>query len=141
MNVSSTAVVRASIDHAWRILADHEGMSQWGPGLKVTVEKPGATETNGVGAVRKVSAPGPAPAIVEEITAFEAPSLLGYKALSGVPFKDYSGEVRLVATEAGTEITWTLTAGQRVPLVEKAVLKTVSLGLLNAYVRRLKQTS
>lgn len=141
MKVSSSATVRTSLDTAWRVLADHEGMAQWGPGIKVTIEKPGAPERGGVGAVRRISAPGPAPAIVEEITAFDAPSRLGYKALGGVPFADYSGEVTLVASQAGVEITWTLEARQRVPFVEQGALKAVSVALLNAYVRALKKTA
>ena len=84
-SVSSHPAVPTPIDQAWKVLADHAGMSQWGP-VKVVVEKPGAPERDGVGAVRRISAPGPAPAIVEEITAFDAPTRLGYKALAGVPF-------------------------------------------------------
>lgn len=141
MKVSSTATVKTSLDNAWRVLADHEGMAQWGPGIKVTIDKEGTSERGGVGAVRRIAAPGPAPAIVEEITVFDAPSRLGYKALAGVPFADYSGEVSLVASQSGVEITWTLEARQRVPLAEKAALKAVVTGLLNAYVRALKKTA
>ncbi|MDO7866851.1 SRPBCC family protein [Nocardioides jiangxiensis] len=141
MRATSTATVRVNIDEAWRILSDHAGMTDWGPGVTAVVTKPGTPEPNGVGAVRKITAPGPAPAIVEEITTFEAPTRLGYKALAGVPFADYAGEVSLVATESGTEITWTLSARQRVPFVEQKALKALSLGLLQAYVRRLKRAA
>lgn len=143
MHATSTAVVSVPVQHVWDLLADHEGMSSWGPGIKVTLTKPGTSEPNGVGAVRRVAAPGPMPAIIEEITAFEAPSRLGYRALSGVPFKNYSGEVKLVATQAGTEISWTISADPRLPVlsaVERLALKGVSLGLLTALVRKVKTT-
>jgi carbon monoxide dehydrogenase subunit G len=140
MRAISTATVNVPLDQAWSVLADHAGMSKWGP-ITAVVEKPGAPERDGVGAVRRISAPGPAPAIVEEITAFDAPTRLGYKALAGVPFKGYSGEVVLSPAGAGTRIEWTLTAQQRVPFVEQAALKAVSTVLLQAYVRFLKKSA
>lgn len=140
MRATSSATVPTSIDEAWKVLADHAGMSKWGP-VKVVVEKPGAPERDGVGAVRRISAPGPAPAIVEEITAYDAPTRLGYKALAGVPFKGYSGEVVLSPAGTGTRIEWTLSAKQRVPFVEQAALKAVSTALLQAYVRFLKKSA
>jgi hypothetical protein len=141
MKAVSTATVSVPVDHAWRVLADHPGMSDWGP-VTATLEKPGTPEPHGVGAVRRIKAPGPAPAIVEEITGYEPNARLAYKALAGVPFADYSGEVLLAAhPQGGTTITWTLTARQRVPFVEQLALKGVVSGLLAAYVRQLKRTA
>lgn len=140
MHATSTATVNVPIEQAWAVLADHAGMSKWGP-IKATVEKPGAPERDGVGAVRRIVAPGPAPAIVEEITAFDAPTRLGYKALSGVPFKNYSGEVVLSPAGEGTRIEWTLTADQRVPVLGRAPLKVVSAVLLKAYTGYLKKNA
>jgi hypothetical protein len=141
MKAVSTATVSVPLDHAWRVLADHPGMSDWGP-VTVTLEKPGAPEAHGVGAVRRIKAAGPAPAIVEEITGYEPDTRLAYKALAGVPFADYSGEVSLAATpQGGTAITWTLTARQRIPFVEQLALKGISAGLLASYVRQLKRAA
>lgn len=144
MRATSTAVVPVSVQHVWDLLADHEGMSSWGPGLKVTLTHSGTSERNGLGAVRRVAAPGPAPAIVEEIIAFDAPSRLAYRALSGVPFRNYAGDVKLVATQAGTEISWTISADPRLPVLstlEQLALKGISLGLLTALVRKVKATA
>ncbi|MEZ0578060.1 SRPBCC family protein [Nocardioides sp. MH1] len=140
MRATSTAVVPSSPDQVWAVLADHEGMSSWGPGMKAEVTTPGTAERNGVGAVRRISAPGPAPAIVEEITRFEPGHALGYKALGGVPFKNYRGEVLLTPEGDGTRIDWTLSADQRVPYAEKAALKGVASGLLAAFVRAVKKS-
>ncbi|HVK27070.1 MAG TPA: SRPBCC family protein [Nocardioides sp.] len=139
MRATSIATVNAPVDQVWAVLAHHEGMASWGPGMKVSLDKEGVAERNGVGAVRRIKAPGPAPAIVEEITRFEADGVLGYKALGGVPFRDYSGEVVLSPAGAGTRIEWTLTADQRLPVVEQVALKAVVTTLLQLLVRAVKK--
>ncbi|MEV5001796.1 SRPBCC family protein [Nocardioides sp. LML1-1-1.1] len=139
MQATATSTLPLPIDQAWAALADHEAMASWGPGMKVTITREGTAERNGVGAVRSIKAPGPAPAIVEEVTRFDADRALGYKALSGVPFRNYSGEVLLAPAGDGTRVTWTLTADQRVPLVEQAALKAVVTTLLTLFVRAAKK--
>jgi hypothetical protein len=114
-------------------------MSAWAPGLEATLDRVGAAARNGVGAVRRISVPGPAPAIFEEITAFEPDTKLGYRALSGVPFKEYAGEVVLRPAGSGTEIRWTLRITERVPVVEKAAAALVARTLLTALVRQVKK--
>ncbi|MGN6161943.1 MAG: SRPBCC family protein [Marmoricola sp.] len=136
---TATATLDRSIAHAWAVLADHVGMSSWGPGLKVTMDKVGSTDPNGVGAVRRISAPGPMPAIVEEITAFEPQRFLGYRALSGVPLRDYRGEVELAEHEGKTWISYTVHADSRIPLVDRLAVKALATGLLAGYVRAAKK--
>jgi hypothetical protein len=107
--------------------------------MKVTLTKEGTTDRNGVGAVRRIEAPGPAPAIVEEITRFEPGAALGYKALSGVPFKGYRGEVLLRREGAGTNVEWSISIDQRVPFVEQAATKSVATVLLRLLVRQVSK--
>src|SRR3954468_5356579 len=95
MQVTSQTTVAVPIDSVWDKLTNHVGMSSWGPGITVTMDKPGTTDPNGVGAVRRLSSPGPGSDMVEEVVTFEASNLFGYKALSGTPFPGYAGEVRL----------------------------------------------
>lgn len=140
MHATSTATVSASPDHVWKVLADHEGMSRWAPGLKVALRAEGTGDRNGVGAVRVIDAPGPAPSIVEEVVTFEPGHRLAYRALSGVPLKNYSGDVTLRDVGGRTEITYTITADQRVPLVERAAAKAISFVLLQALVRQARRT-
>ena len=118
MQVTSQTTVAAPIDRVWEALSDHARISKWAPGLRVTMDKVGTTEPNGLGAIRRISSPGPAPDIVEEVVAFEPPRVLGYKALSGVPFPGYSGEVRLSEAGAGTLITYSLSSSAKFPLVK-----------------------
>jgi uncharacterized protein YndB with AHSA1/START domain len=133
MHVTSQKTVTAPIQTVWDKLSDHVGMSQWGP-ITVTMDKLGTADPNGVGAIRRIASPGPGPDIVEEVVTFEAPHLLGYKALSGVPFPGYAGEVRLSEAGAGTQIVWTLSTTASFPLV-KAPMALIGQTLLRLLVR------
>src|SRR5690348_11418694 len=135
MQVTSQTTVAAPIDTVWEALIDHVGIGHWAPGLSVTMDKVGTADANGVGAVRRIAAFGPTPDIVEEVVRFDPPHTLGYKALSGVPFPGYSGEVRLAEADAGTTITYTLTSSAIFPLV-KVPLAAVCQGLVRSEERR-----
>lgn len=136
---TASATVNRSSDHVWAVLVDHEGMSSWGPGLSVSLQTEGTPDRNGLGAVRKISAPGPAPAIIEEVVAFEPNRTFGYKALAGVPFKNYGGTVTLTPQGTSTRIDYSISIDERVPVVEKAAAALVARGLLTALVRAAKR--
>jgi uncharacterized protein YndB with AHSA1/START domain len=138
MHVTSQTTVAAPIDVVWDKLSNHVGMSHWGPGVTVTMDKLGAPDPNGVGAVRRIASPGPGPDIVEEVVVFEPPRLLGYKALSGTPFPGYVGEVRLTEAGAGTHISYTISSTATFPLV-KAPLAALCQVLLRFLVRASKK--
>jgi carbon monoxide dehydrogenase subunit G len=129
MHVTSQTTVAAPIEVVWDTLTNHVGMMSWGPGVTVTMDRPGTTDANGVGAVRRIATPGPGPDIVEEVVTFEAPDVMGYKALSGTPFPGYTGEVRLTPAGAGTHINWTISSTASFPLV-KLPLKVISQVLM-----------
>lgn len=136
MKASHAATVSATPEQVWTLVADHEGMSGWGPFLSVTIDKPSEATPGGVGTVRRINAPGPAPAIVEEITEFEPGQRLAYKGLAGVPFKNYRGAIDLERVPAGTRITWTLQADNKLP---NATLKPLAAGMLTALVRQVRK--
>jgi uncharacterized protein YndB with AHSA1/START domain len=138
MQVTSQTTVAAPIETVWDKLSNHVGMSQWGPGITVTMDRVGTDDPNGVGAIRRIASPGPAPDIVEEVVAFEAPNLLGYKALSGTPFPGYTGEVRLTPAAPGTHISYTISSTAEFPLV-KAPLAVLCQMLLRFLARASKQ--
>jgi len=140
MHVTSQTTVAAPIETVWDKLSDHVGMSQWGPGISVTMDKLGTDDPNGVGAVRRIASPGPGPDIVEEVITFEAPNLFGYKALSGTPFPGYAGEVRLTPAGTGTHINYTVSTTASFPLV-KAPLTVICQVLLRLLARATKKTS
>jgi uncharacterized protein YndB with AHSA1/START domain len=138
MQVTSQTMVAAPIETVWDKLSNHVGMSQWGPGITVTMDRVGTDDPNGVGAIRRIASPGPAPDIVEEVVAFEAPNLLGYKAQSGTPFPGYAAEVRLTPAAPGTHITYTVSSTAKFPLV-KAPLAVLCQMLLRLLARASKQ--
>jgi uncharacterized protein YndB with AHSA1/START domain len=138
MQVTSQTTVAVPIETVWDALSDHVGMGRWAPGLTVTMDKVGTTDPNGVGAIRRIASAGPAPDIVEEVVTSDPPHVLGYKALSGVPFPGYSGEVRLSEAGAGTQISYTLTSSAKFPLV-KAPLAAICQGLMRMLARAAKK--
>jgi hypothetical protein len=138
MQVTSQTTVAAPIETVWHKLSNHVGMSQWGPGITVTMDRLGTDDPNGVGAVRRIASPGPGPDIVEEVVAFQAPNLLGYKALSGTPFPGYAGEVRLTPAGSGTHINYTVSSTASFPPA-KAPLAVVCQVLLRLLARASKK--
>jgi uncharacterized protein YndB with AHSA1/START domain len=142
MKSTATTTVRAPIDAVWSILSDHEGMSNWLPGVSVQITRASTEVPNGVGTLRRFTSRLPMPAIVEEVTEFQPGSRLSYRALSGVPLKNYTGDVVLApaADGVGTTITYTVSADQRVPLADKAMLRILGTALLAALARQAKKT-
>ncbi len=127
-----THTVSADPERVWAEVADHEGMRSWTPNWaplpKVTLESEGAPERNGVGAVRRiVMAPGPP--IRERVTAFERPTRLTYEALSGVPARNYTGDITLTPSGSGTRIAWTIAFDPAFPgaqLILRTAIGTVA---------------
>lgn len=135
MHATATTTVAAPADRVWAVLTDYEGMSSWAPGLQVTVVRPGAPEPNGVGAQRRIKAvPGMAP-LVEEVVAFEPNQRMSYRGVSGIPFRNYVGDVVLRPTGSGTEINYTVSADNPLPGVA-AVLANVLLFSLKRAVKK-----
>lgn len=134
---SANAILAGDVSTAWRVLADHGQMAGWAPGIQVTVDESTAVAAGGVGAVRRIKA-AIGPAIVEEITAFEAPNRLTYRGVSGIPFRDYGGEVLLSEHPDGVRATWTLSAHSRMPLIERAALALLARSLLALYCKAVR---
>ncbi|MGB8402940.1 MAG: SRPBCC family protein [Mycobacterium sp.] len=134
MQATASTTVARPIESVWGTLTDHEGMSSWGPGVTVTVDKPGSPEPNGLGAVRRITTPGPGPAMTEEVVTFQAPNLFGYAARSGVPIPGYQGEVRLTPEGSDTRIDYTLSSTSSFPPV-KLALAAMSQVLLRLFAR------
>lgn len=135
MRATATTVVPVPIETAWEVLADHEGMSGWGPGLIVELTRQGAPERNGLGARRRIATRLPAPAIVEEIVGYEPGRRLSYRAVSGVPLRNYVGDVVLTPEGSGTKIDYSVSVDPRIPLVDRAAANLIARGLLVAYAR------
>jgi carbon monoxide dehydrogenase subunit G len=132
MHATATATVAAPAARVWAVLSDYEGMSAWAPGLQITLARPGSPEPNGVGAQRRIKAmPGMAP-LVEEIVAFEPDQRLSYRGVSGIPFRNYVGDVVLRPSGSGTEISYTISADNQLPGVATVLANVLLFGLKRA---------
>jgi uncharacterized protein YndB with AHSA1/START domain len=113
-----TRTISAPVDVVFDVLADHRGYSKITPLRSSTLEREGSQDPNGVGAIRVLRLAGPP--IREEVTAFEPPTLLAYKALSGVPAKSHTGTVHLVAEGNRTRIEWDVDSTPKLPMPDAA---------------------
>lgn len=128
--VRFTRQVNAPPEVVWEVLADHRGMPEWAPPRKAELEREGVPAPNGLGAIRVLHAVGPP--IREEVTTFEPPRVFEYKALSGIPARNYRGRVVLEPSAAGTHVDWSVSLTPRLPgihLVVKQVIAALIKGL------------
>jgi carbon monoxide dehydrogenase subunit G len=87
-------------ERVFAAVTNHEGLSEWIDGVRVTLEESGVPAPNGLGAVRRVSARGLT--IREKVVGWEAPRAMDYRVIGGAPFRDHLGELRLQPADAGT---------------------------------------
>ncbi|ORV18030.1 SRPBCC family protein [Mycobacterium celatum] len=97
----------------WDVVSDHAGMAEWTPFRKSIVEKPGEPHPNGTGTVRALYLLGPPTR--EQVVEFEPPRRLRYMLLSGLPFRDYIGEVTVEPEGTDTRLTTELSFRTRIP--------------------------
>lgn len=97
----------------WELLSDATSWASWGPWEAVEVEREGAQDPRGVGAVKVIRSGRRT--LREEIVAFEPPRLLAYRLLSGMPVRDYRADVALAPDGEGTRIEWRSRFRARLP--------------------------
>ena len=122
---------------AWNVIADYERMSEWTPARVVTLEKPGRPDRFGVGAVRALHMWGTT--IRERITAFEPPTRLEYELVSGLPFRDYTGQIRIEPKGNSSVISTAISFRTIVPgtqLLVAIAVRIASAGAARAAQRR-----
>lgn len=106
--------VSAPIETVFEVLTDHRSYANLTPLRSSTLEREGAPDVNGVGAIRVLKLAGPP--IREEVTAFDAPNHFAYKALSGLPVKSHTGTVNLRPEGDLTRISWVVDSVPSLPL-------------------------
>ncbi|MCW3038322.1 MAG: lactoylglutathione lyase-like lyase [Solirubrobacterales bacterium] len=133
-----TKQINAPVETVFDVLTDHEGTTSFMPGpVTFTLEKPGTTEPNGVGAVRRISGAGPA--IREEVLRYEPSTHFSYGIISGAPVKDHRGDVVLEAKDGGTAMTYRVTFDAILPL--RPVMLGVMRGVVGTLVSGIVKTS
>jgi uncharacterized protein YndB with AHSA1/START domain len=105
--------VAASPARVWDVVSDHAGMPRWTPFRRAVLERPGQPDPNGVGAVRVLHLVGPPTR--EVVVEFEPPHRLRYRLLSGLPFRDYIGEITIEAEGTGSRLSTNLRFRARIP--------------------------
>lgn len=96
---------RAPRQVVFDVLADYAGYKKFTKLTISEVEVPGDPAPNGVGAVRRLGAPGYS--VREKILAYDPPNSMGYTIVAGVPVEGYRADVTLEdSVSGGTRITW-----------------------------------
>jgi uncharacterized protein YndB with AHSA1/START domain len=124
--VASFTLVReidAPPETVFDVLTDHRLYSKLTPLRKSELEREGEPDSNGVGAIRVLSAVGPP--MREEVIAYERPSRFSYTVLSGLPVRDHVGTVSLEPAGSGTKVTYALRTTPTVPIAGGAVVAIV----------------
>ena len=106
--------VAAPMDVVFDVVSDHRGYVDVSVFRSATLEREGDPEPDGVGAIRALKVIGPT--MREQVTAFERPSLLEYKALSGVPARSHTGTVKLGVEGRGTSLSYRVDSVPKIPM-------------------------
>jgi uncharacterized protein YndB with AHSA1/START domain len=107
MNRRTVVVSRRSgapIETVWALLATADRWREWTAFSKTELEREGAPERDGVGAIRRFGFP--VFTSREEVVAFEPPTHLGYILHGGLPLRGYRSDVTLTSAGGGTDIEW-----------------------------------
>jgi uncharacterized protein YndB with AHSA1/START domain len=116
-HVDATAESRAPEERVWALLSDVTSYSSWGGWDSSTRD---AATPVGVGEIRRLRRGRTS--TVEEVTAFEPPSRLSYRLVSGLPVVDYEANVTLAPlSSGGTRIVWSAAFDGRWPLQGRIV--------------------
>jgi hypothetical protein len=95
----------APVEVVWAVVSDHAGWSSWTALPSSELEREGAVERDGVGAIRAFRTGRWVTR--EEVTVFQPPDLMTYRLVSGLPgVRRYESTVRLAPHGAGTRIEW-----------------------------------
>src|SRR5688572_30238079 len=92
----------------WPYISRPELMAKWST-AKVTVLASGdGLDPASVGTMRQISIPSfPRPVAFDEVIEHSnAPELLVYRVIDGLPIRYHRGEIRLTAAPGGTDLRW-----------------------------------
>jgi uncharacterized protein YndB with AHSA1/START domain len=104
-HIHVTAETSAPLDEVYRLLADGSTWPQWSPIESFELERPGTDGPEGVGAIR-IFRLGRTTGR-DQLLALVPNRRIEYASLSGLPVRDYVGEVDLEpAAGGGTTIHW-----------------------------------
>ncbi len=113
-NVEVTRHFPAPPARVFEVYTDHAGWSQWAGFRRSWLEREGAPDRNGSGAIRGFASGGIE--AFEEVLEFEPPKRMTYRVVrGGLPMRDHLGEVLFEADGDGTLLTWRCRFESRIP--------------------------
>lgn len=116
-------------------LADHAGMGRLSPVHKAALLRPGRTDINGDGALRRVYI-GPGAWVDEEISGFERPAAFEYLIVRSrpIPFRHEGGRVEFEELAPGrTQVLWTSSFRLALPVAAGPVARFLAGRLAGAF--------
>jgi uncharacterized protein YndB with AHSA1/START domain len=112
-HIEATAHSDAAPDAVFALLADGSTWPRWSPIESFELERPGNPPPEGPGAIR-VFRRGRTVGRDQLVDVVPGERLV-YVSLSGVPVRDYRGEVELTPSLGGTDINWQASFTPKVP--------------------------
>ncbi len=103
----------ASAEVLWQALSEHEAMPNWWPLKSVSLDREGAEERNGVGAVRCMKGLGIA--LEEEVVAWNSGRGYDYRLRRGAPMKNHLGTVRILPRGETNLVQWRIEFRSTIP--------------------------
>jgi hypothetical protein len=107
------ATTSAPVDAVWPLVAEARRWSDWSFLSRTDLEREGAPDPDGVGAIRRFTRFGIGSR--EEVVAWDPPNHLAYRILSGFPVRNYRADITLEPHGPGTRIDWAGTFDARWP--------------------------
>jgi hypothetical protein len=113
--IDESAHSDAPREAVWALVADARTWSDWGAWSKAEILREGAPPPGGLHSIKRLTLFPTT--VVEEVTVFEPPSLLGYELRSGLPLRAYRASIELTDTRGatGTEIRWRAEFEPKIP--------------------------
>jgi uncharacterized protein YndB with AHSA1/START domain len=122
-----TREIAAPPQTVFEVLTDHRRYAEMTMLRRSELEREGEPAPNGVGAIRRLSAIGPA--LREEVIAYEPPGRFSYTLLSGLPVRDHVGTVELTPDGEGTRMVYAVRTQPTVPALGAVVIAAVKQGV------------
>ncbi len=116
---ASSTRIAAPIEAVWAVMTDHVRYARWGSATRVTIERRGAPESNGLGAIRCFHA-GPMK-VREEVIAWDQPTHMTYRLNSKQLTRQYESDMVLHDDNGVTVLEWSSTFVPRVPGTSRVV--------------------
>jgi catechol 2,3-dioxygenase-like lactoylglutathione lyase family enzyme/uncharacterized protein YndB with AHSA1/START domain len=101
--IQEEVTIHAPAERVWSVVREHERMQDW-TGLQAQLLKPGVSERNGVGAVRKLGLLGTG--AEEEVIEFVPNERYVYRLIGGAPLRNHRGTVMLIPAGPATRVRW-----------------------------------